>query len=172
MSTPEDRALLDNLQQKVEAYVNAPSIIGAGEMQEAFAAVQAALAPSTDPHPCAEAARLDLLDEMEDARLELIANHQPTSADVMAKAIVWIDGETEGDEALAPSDLALTLLDEIEADAGYLFGRILCEPSERMHLEMASAVRDKIGRIRRALASAIAPAPSNQDRPKDAKEPC
>ncbi len=44
-------------------------------------------------HPCEEAARCDLLDRLEDERLELLERHQETTAALIGEAINWINGE-------------------------------------------------------------------------------
>lgn len=50
--------------------------------------------PQAEPHPCEEAARADLLDELEDARLEADTHHTTVGA-ALAKAIDWIAGERD-----------------------------------------------------------------------------
>jgi hypothetical protein len=63
---------------------------------------QPASVEPAEPHPCEEAARCDLLDELEDMRLELKERGQETTASLIGKAIDWIDGErVDPTEALA-----------------------------------------------------------------------
>lgn len=52
-------------------------------------------ASSDAPHPCEEAARANLLDELEDMRIELRDQGQETTAALFGKAIDWINGERD-----------------------------------------------------------------------------
>lgn len=57
-----------------------------------YAAAPVSAEPMEEPHPCVEAARLDLLDALEDKRLEL-KDRDSDAASLLGRAIDWIDGD-------------------------------------------------------------------------------
>jgi hypothetical protein len=92
---------VDSLREALALLIDVYDAMGAPRGPARIRAGAALVAHPSHPvqpepeHPCEEAARNDLLDELEDARLELLGQHRPTSAAAIGKAIAWIQGERE-----------------------------------------------------------------------------
>lgn len=132
---------------------DAAPMMAVTDMEVMFAALSQA-----GPHPCAEAARCDLLDELEDMRIDLRDSGDQTTASMLGKAIDWINGEREEEAALAHAEPALraALLETLETLCTGLAWNIENHPTV-MNQSDEEALQNALAVVARARAAEARP---------------